>query len=487
MPYRGTLALAVAAACLAPVAVSAAEKLDKDSKKWLDEVRPLLLAEEEKVFRELKDKSERDEFQKIFWARRDTDLETPANEFRTEYEKTRADVDTRFRVSGRPGSATDCGRVYILLGAPDEVKREPGASAGPRSAETWVYRDREGMKFKDGQAQIMFDAECQLPQGARLAEQMNRMAEGKIANPNIDYRKGAGGRLVKAADQLPKPSAGTALLKAPRQDFPVSAQSKMFLRNPGGGGSYVAGLIRGDASGMTIEDAAGGKRVKIVAAAQAVDESGKATPVTEREMMAEVAADNSFVASYGLILKPGTYTVNVAVLDPAGKKGSVASAPLKVPDFGTDELVLSELLILQDVQEGITLTPQDPFWAFALGNTRFLPRFDNVFKPSDSVTLLGVLYNAKGQDTPQPSEAVPSPKPDEANPKASVTVGFTISKDGKTIAQAPEQTYDTVAATPAVGPVTLAKYSPGKYVVRMKVRDNLAQKDYTKETEFEIR
>ena len=487
MPYRGTLAVALAAACLAPVAASAAEKVDKDSKKWLEEVRPIILAEEEKVFRELKDKSERDEFQKIFWVRRDPDLATPANEFRNEYEKTRADVDTRFRVSGRPGSATDCGRVYILLGAPDEVKREPGASAGPRSAETWVYRDRPGAKFKDGQAQIIFDAECQLPQGIRLGEQMNRVAEGKIANPSIDYRKGADGRLVKAADQLPKPSAGTALLKAPRQDFPVAAQSKMFLRNPGGGGSYVAGLIRGDASGMTIEEGAGGKRVKIVSAAQAVDESGKATPVAERELMAEVAADNSFVASYGLILKPGTYTVNVAVLDPAGQKGAVASAPLEVPDFGTDELALSELLILQDVQEGITLSVQDPYWAFALGNTRFLPRFDNVFKPSDSVTLLGVMYNAKAQEAPPPGGGAPSPTPDEAAGKSSVTVGFTIAKDGKTVAQAPDQSYDTVTATPAVGPVSLAKYSPGKYVVRMKVRDNLAQKDYAKEAEFEIR
>src|SRR5213593_2972698 len=122
---RDTLAFVAAAALLAPAAAFPAEKLDKEAKKWLDEVRPLILPEEEKAFRELKDKSERDEFQKIFWARRDPDLQTPANEFRTEYEKTLADIDTRFRVSGHPGSATDCGRVYILLGPPDDVKREP--------------------------------------------------------------------------------------------------------------------------------------------------------------------------------------------------------------------------------------------------------------------------------------------------------------------------------------------------------------------------
>src|SRR5687767_12404757 len=110
MSPRETLACAFgAAALLLPTAAPAAEKLDKNAKKWLEEVRPLMLPEEEKVFRELKDSAERDEFQKIFWARRDPDLETPANEYRTEYEKTRADVDNRFRVAGKPGSATDCG------------------------------------------------------------------------------------------------------------------------------------------------------------------------------------------------------------------------------------------------------------------------------------------------------------------------------------------------------------------------------------------
>jgi hypothetical protein len=332
----------------------------------------------------------------------------------------------------------------------------------------------------------MFDAECQLPQGARLGEQMNRVAESKIANPNIDYRTGGDGRLVKLADQLPKPSAGSALLKAPRQDFTAAAQSKMFLRSPGGGGSYLAGLIRGDATGLPVQEASGKKTVKVLVATQAVDEAGKATPVTEREVIAEVAPDNSFLASYGMASKPGTYTVNVAVVDAAGQKGTVVSTPIKMPDFGTDDLAVSEVMILEDVQEGVTVSPTDPYWAFALGNTRLLPHFDNAFRPSDSVMLLGVLYNAKTEDPPVVVDGAAPPE-EPAPAKASVTVGFSISKDGKLVAQAPDQSYDTPSATPGVGPVPLAKYGPGKYVVRMKIRDNLAKKDYTKEAEFEIR
>jgi GWxTD domain-containing protein len=486
LSFRAAALMTLAAAAgLAPAALSAAEKLDKDAKKWLDDVRPIILPDEEKTFRALKDKSEREEFQKIFWARRDPDLATPANEYRTEYEAAKADVDPRFRVSGRAGAATDCGRVYILLGAPDDVKRDPGmGGGGSRTPETWIYRDRPGMKFTGGQAQIMFDAECQLPQGARLGQQMNEVAGQRIVNTNIDYRTGSDGRLVKLADQLPKPSAGSALLQSPRQDFPLTLQNKMFLRSPSGGGSYVAGLIRGDASALA-QEGSGTKTVKVLVAANAVDDSGRVHPATEREVVAEVGPDNSFLTSYGIALKPGAYTLNVAAVERSGQKGAVASAPVTMPDFGTDDLAISEVMILRDVQENVTVPANDPYWAFSMGSTRLLPTFDNVFSAGDSVMLLTVLYNPRAE-TQTPSADGQAATPTEAA-KVPITVGFTISKDGKVLAQAPDQTYDTASATPGVGPVPLAKYGPGKYLVRMKVRDNLAQKDYTKEAAFEIR
>ena len=74
----------------------------------------------------------------------------------------------------------------------------------------------------------------------------------------------------------------------------------------------------------------------------------------------------------------------------------MTSTPLKMPDFGTDELAISDLMVLADVQEVASVSPQDPFGAFALGNTRVLPRFGNVFSKDDSVMLLSVAYNGQG-------------------------------------------------------------------------------------------
>jgi GWxTD domain-containing protein len=452
----------------------AVRALDKEGKKWLDEVKPIMLPDEEKTYRGLKDKNDVAEFQKIFWTRRDPDLETPANEYQAEYQKAKTDADARFRIGGTPGSQTDCGRVYIILGPPDEMKKEEPTDSpipGRRAPETWTYRDRPTLKFgPTGQIQLGFDETCTLPQGNRMGEQLNRLVEGKIANPNLGYRTGADGKIVKLVEQLPKPSPTNALLKAPRQDFPVSAEPVMFLRSQDGA-SYVAGLVKGDASGLTVHDAGGKKTAKLVVGMQAIDETGKAAGTSERETTVDVAPDGSYVASYGMAMKPGTYTMRVAVLDPQTGKGSVATVPLKMPDYNAEGLSLSPLIVLRDVQE-TSANPQDALSAFQLGPMRFVPHYGNVFTPADSITLLTFLYN---------------PKVDEATGKPSTTASFTILKDGKPLAKAEDQNFDTLGAGPSVGPVSLTKFTPGKYVAQVKVRDNVAKKDLAEEVTFEVK
>ncbi|PYQ03908.1 MAG: hypothetical protein DMF82_12105 [Acidobacteria bacterium] len=472
MLLRRKASLVGLALCL--LSAPAVRALDKDAKKWLDEVKPIMLPEEEKTYRDLKDKGDIAEFQKIFWARRDPDLETPVNEYQVEYQKARADADTRYRIAGTPGSLTDCGRVYLLLGPPDAVKKAEAADSsipGRRAPETWTYRDRPGFKFgPTGQIELSFDETCMLPQGNRMGEQLNRLSEGKLASPNIAYKRGADGKIVKLADQLPKPSPANALLKAPRQDFPISAEPTMFLRGQDGA-SYVAGLVKGDASALTVKDAGGKKTAKVVLGMQAVDDAGKPAGTTERELNVDVAPDNSYVASYGMALKPGAYTMKLAVLDPQTGKGSVATLPVKLPDYDSEELTLSPLLVLRDVQD-VPGNPQDALAAFQLGPMRFIPHFGNVFSTDDSITLLTFLYN---------------PKVDAATGKPSTTASFAILKDGKPVAKAEEQNYDTPGAGPSVGPVPLAKYAPGKYVAQVKVRDNVAKKDMTQEATFEVK
>ena len=445
-----------------------ADKLDNESKKWLDGVRPIILPEEEKIYRGLKDKAERQEFQKIFWARRDPDLETPTHEYQVEYEKARAEADAKFKVGGTPGSLTDCGRVFIVLGPPDSVQKNVGERAG-RAPETWTFKDRPTLTFKGGQMQIDFDESCLLPQGARLGEQLNRVAEGTVVNPNLSYRPGTDGRLVKLADQLPKPTPTMALLKAPRQDFPAVAQPTMFLKSPGGA-TYMAGLLRLEPGSVAAQEVAGKKLAKVNVGIQAVAEDGKLAASRERAVSGELQPDGAFVVSYGVALRPGGYTLKVGVLDPKTEKGSVASQPLTMPDFATEELSISPVIVLHDIQE-MPPNGEDPTADFQLGPMRFMPRYANVFATTDNVTVLLFLYNAKT---------------DEAG-KASTTVSFAITKDGKPVARAQDQTFSTPDSGPSVGPVPLKDFKPGKYLAQVKIRDNITKKDYTQEASFEVK
>src|SRR5262249_56598444 len=115
--------------------------------------RPVAWRTEEKTFRALRDRAARLESEKISWARRDPDLDTPENEFQATYNSARAEVDRQFKVGGTAGSLTDCGRVYLLLGKPDDMKQDKVSGDVPslRPSEIWTYRDRPGQTFAGGQ------------------------------------------------------------------------------------------------------------------------------------------------------------------------------------------------------------------------------------------------------------------------------------------------------------------------------------------------
>lgn len=472
MHARSSWRFLVLGLCLASPGVARAQKLEKEDKAFLEGVRPILLPDEEKVFRSLKDKGDRAEFQKIFWARRDPDLETPQNEYQLEYLAAKAEADKQFKIPGREGSATDCGRVQILLGKPDETKKEQvGENPGVRPAETWTYRDRPNQTFQGGKALITFDTECKA--GPGVAEQFNRVAEGKIVHPNIDYRV-KDGRLTKLVDLLPKPSPAQTLLKEPRQDFPLVAQAAFVKAQDGS--SALIGLVRGEGSGIAVADAAGKKGSKVMVAAQAVGDDGKVAAFAEDARIADVATDGSFVASFRMALKPGKYTLKAGAFDEKTGKGSLATLPIEVPDLNSGNFSMATLMIIRnvdDLPEGSPEDNQHPYGAFVLGRARLIPFFGGNLSKKDAPSFFYQFYDLKV-----------SPLTGKADGLAALSV----LKDGKTpVAKAPEQPYDQPIGGTVVGPVPLEKYEPGHYVVQLKFSDKVAGTEKVQEVPFEIK
>ncbi len=129
------------------------DKYDKVEKKYLKKVRNLDVKyqnfyrevywistkKERKVFLKLKTNKERDAFIKDFWKCRDLNPKTPENEYKRAYEINFLYVQKYFSVKGvRPGWLTDRGRIFLLLGKPVSVSRNP-VPGFKYPTEAWTY------------------------------------------------------------------------------------------------------------------------------------------------------------------------------------------------------------------------------------------------------------------------------------------------------------------------------------------------------------
>jgi GWxTD domain-containing protein len=458
---------------------AAADKRDKEAERWLQEVHLLILPEEEAVFRELKDADDGKEFERIFWARRDPDLATPANEFQAAVSRARVRADERFSTSGRKGSDSGCGHVLVLLGEPKEVEgREIKARfdnatvmrEGARRPEVWIYRSRPGdaVEFAGGELRVSFDEECRFAEGGRVLDELQHVARSRIVQPRLAYRKKPDGHLVRLEELLAPKTVDVERLAPTRADFPLAVEPKLLLRTRSGE-AYAAGLVRADLS--VLRGAVGSPPALLVATvfAQAVDAGGQAAPPVERTVRGPVGADGAFTASYGLPLKPGRYVLRVGLV--AGDKAAVTSTPVEVPDYDAPGLKLGSLIVYADQADAGPPDAQSPYSAFAVGSLRLHPRPGNVFSKSESLQAVCVLYGGQA---------------DAATGKPSLRARLSFLKDGRPVASGQPETFDTAMAVASVGPVPLATFAPGHYLARVEATDAVSGAIQAQETPFEI-
>ena len=455
--------------------------LDRAAERWLREVHLLILPDEEASFRSLATPEDRKQFQRIFWARRDPDPTTPKNEMEDAVALGRKRADDLFSSpTGGRGSETGCGQVFLLLGEPLEVEgrelKEQFNSLremreGARRPEAWTYRSRPGdlALYTAGELRLSFDEECRFSEAGRVLDDLRRVARSRIVRPALDYRTTGDGRLVRLED-LRRDSTGSAHppVDPGRRDFPIALEPKMLLRTQAGLG-YAAGLFRVDLSGLGAGPSPTGS-VEGVVFAEGVTATGAVAGKTERAFTA--APDQAaFVASYGVPLKPGPYTLRVGVRL-AGGQASTASAPLEVPDFEASGLRSTPLILYPDEPNAPAAGPKDAFGAMKIGSLRLRPRFGDVFTTKDSLQVVAILFGGAK---------------DGATGKANVRARFTLLKDGRPFAKGDEQAFDSATAVASIGPVPLTGYVPGRYGVRLEAKDTVEGTSVTDERSFEIK
>jgi len=126
-------------------------------RKWLEEEAVYIIVPiEREVFLKLKTDRERDLFIEAFWKHRDPTQATPENEFKNEHYR-RVNYANQFFGRGTPklGWRTDRGRIYIILGEPNDIQRFEGKIMTYPS-EVWFYQGKTNLGLPPGFHLVFF-------------------------------------------------------------------------------------------------------------------------------------------------------------------------------------------------------------------------------------------------------------------------------------------------------------------------------------------
>jgi len=115
----------------------------EDCDLLFDESRYIATADEIDRYEKLTSLPAKREFLYNFWKKRDPNPATKENEFKQEYLKRLAYVNSHFGALNKPGYKTDRGRVYLKYGKYDQIERFP-SSPNRKPYEIWYYNSIEG-------------------------------------------------------------------------------------------------------------------------------------------------------------------------------------------------------------------------------------------------------------------------------------------------------------------------------------------------------
>jgi len=143
------------------------KSLNSEEKEFLSYVRYIITREERKAFLNLPP-SERKAFIEEFWKKRDPNPETEENEYKDEFFKR---IEEAKHLFGRStGWLQDRGRIYVLIGPPDQREVYPrGIDFYGKPTEIWYYGFYRLVFIDNG-----WNGNYQLePQSAQLIAQIN--------------------------------------------------------------------------------------------------------------------------------------------------------------------------------------------------------------------------------------------------------------------------------------------------------------------------
>ena len=522
----GFAAIAILALALPALAQ---DNLSRGDRRWLEEVEPIMTAQERQAFESLP-RGERNRFKEHFWARRSQNPHDP-DRAEDQYKNWREQADDQFGQRGQKGSRTDMALVMLLFGPPDNRERTGGRGAGPGGGRPPAGATGEnpvaggggtpgaggggggrgggggmgggpsgGMKFT-----YVPNPDRGLPDGLEFEFRTTNLGMRLIRNDEIEAAIGrararqiiwpsqinftlnAEGKLPDVEDLfgaetralLDPNSPGKTILNAlraggePGTAIGMDANFSFFRSNAGD--TYVAAVFELDSDSITWN----GDQATVSVFYNVVDALGTVIGYDERTVeIRKGPAGGPTVLELPMQMAPGAYSVHAGILDPATNVHGTISREIESPNFGSGEFMLSSVARFSDGSRVEDFTPE-PGRALLVGGFHFVPKVSPVYAPGGNLRL---VFNAYGYD---------------AGGQPNLTWQITFKKDGKQYLRYNATPFNLASAELAIAivDVPLARlfadgrkedFEAGDYSAEITVRDMVGSQSVTEVVEFQV-
>jgi GWxTD domain-containing protein len=368
-----------------PFAAAAGLDFDAPTPEWCDgPVRYVLPQEDRVAYRKLETAEERARFIRRFWAARDPDRTTPENEYRVLFMHRLDEAQHFFTAeSTKPGWKTDRGKIWILLGPPDETDDQAPRSIRP-DVINWIYRNPTPGSAGGAinvQVRFLLDAsgEYHLNTGARLFSSDSAMSQAfALQASQLKAIPGAG----------PTGPEGTEAPSAPpgfhtHADVFASGKDRVLA---------ILTLFIPDAF-FHADDGGAPPRLEVTARLASDTPGGPAYELTGAASLRTASGplgrgpDGSHIYQGGLAVRPGAYKVRYALVGPGAETlrsfDDTLAAPLPAPG----RLSVGPITFAQRLERLAEPAASEYVAPFVLGALRVVPRADALFSPDEELAF----------------------------------------------------------------------------------------------------
>jgi GWxTD domain-containing protein len=491
------------------------EELDGVMDRWVDQyVKWIISREERERFAELRTPDEKLGFIESFWRRRDPTPGTPDNERRSEHQRRFAYASRHFG-AGMPGWSTDRGKIYILLGPPHAIERNPaGRTSFERPSEVWTYNNPPNPRlpasldvaFVDftatgryeivsagnldilaplrtniGYAMSELEAIGLLRSGGEIMEQTTGVRTPvdptRLATQQFDFQRDL--REIERVPERTLPDFREVVQAAAVfPSLPLVLQASQFpLSSDQALAPLTLALPYARLTPEPATDADFRFRARLLVQVRGPSEDASQTLEDLIEVQVpkgELAGyrENQLIYETSLLLAPGRYEVDAYLSDePSGAIGK-ASLTLEVDGLAREGLQTSSLLLGSAAIE-LPSGAEESRAPFQFGNVRLVPNTDSRFESGSSLTAYFQVYGFRS---------------DANEGGARLRVEFFFFREGKLFSKvaASHHRPGRPERTAVKSEISLKEFPRGGYRLLARVTDELTGLQVEREAPFEV-